>query len=146
MVQYHKDQTTPISNVEGVAGIDSDCEEDSSDGWEEMLKTEEEEQEQGRAVFVVGSFSAYDISIRPLSLKNDELSSWKSLFFYRCTDEMTFAPFKSQGLDSRLKYIGRNTVAMAPHPCSPKSIFILASLVRKQPIQCLPVTDALDQA
>ena len=69
--------------------------------------------------------------------KNDELSSWKSLFFYRCTDEISFAPLKSQGIDSRLKYIRDNTVDAAPSPCSPKSIYVLATLVRQPPTNLL---------
>ena len=63
--------------------------------------------------------------------RNDTLFSWKSLFFYRCTDEILFAPLKSQGADSRLKYIRENTVEAAPPPCSPKSIYVLANLVRR---------------
>ena len=64
-------------------------------------------------------------------VKNDRISSWKYLFFYRCTDEISFAPLKSQGVDSRLKYIRENTVEAAPPPCSPKSIYVLAYLVRR---------------
>ena len=60
---------------------------------------------------------------------NDEIFSWKSLFFYRCTDEILFAPLKPQGADSRLNHIRENTVAAAPPPCSPKSIYVLANLV-----------------
>ena len=33
---------------------------------------------------------------RPHLERNDGLSSWKSLFFYRCTDTVLFAPLKSQ--------------------------------------------------
>jgi len=55
--------------------------------------------------------------------------SWRSLFFYLCTDEISFAPLKSQGADFRLAYILGAPPDMAP-PCSPKSIYILAGLVR----------------
>ena len=70
-------------------------------------------------------------STLPFHEGNDKLSSWKSLFFYRCTDEILFAPLKSQGVDSRLKYIREKTVEAAPPPCSPKSIYVLANLVRQ---------------
>lgn len=67
--------------------------------------------------------------------RNDGSLRWKSLFFYRCTDGILFAPLKSQGVDSRLNYIREKTVATAPPPCSPKSIYVLASLVRQPSIQ-----------
>jgi hypothetical protein len=70
-------------------------------------------------------------------MRNDALSSWRSLFFYRCTDEIVFAPLKSQGVDSRLKYIREKTTGQAPPPCSPKSIYVLASLVRRPPAKRL---------
>ncbi|KAF9785418.1 hypothetical protein BJ322DRAFT_829017 [Thelephora terrestris] len=55
--------------------------------------------------------------------------SWKSIFFYRCTDEISFAPLRSQGVVSRANYIREKTVATAPPPCSPKSIYVLAELL-----------------
>ena len=67
--------------------------------------------------------------------RNDKLFSWKTLFFYRCTDTISFAPLKSQGPDSRLNDIRENTVAAAPPPCSPKSVYVLASLVREPSIK-----------
>jgi len=70
------------------------------------------------------------LSPHPHVKGNVKFSSWKSLFFYRCTDTILFAPLKSQGIDSRLKHIREKTVEAAPPPCSPKSIYILASLVR----------------
>ena len=42
-----------------------------------------------------------------------------------------FAPLKSQGVDSRSQFIRDNTVEEAPPPCSPKSIYVLACLVRQ---------------
>ena len=42
---------------------------------------------------------------------------------------MSFAPLKSQGVDSRLTYIREKTIASAPPPCSPKTIYVLAKLV-----------------
>ena len=61
---------------------------------------------------------------------NNCFLSWRSLFFYRCTDSISFAPLKSQGLDSRSQFIREKTVPTAPPPCSPKSIYVLANLVR----------------
>jgi len=71
--------------------------------------------------------------------KNDELSSWRSLFFYLCTDTISFAPLKSQGVDSRLNGTQEKTIAATPPPCSPKSAYILASLVSqasKERLRC----------
>ena len=68
---------------------------------------------------------------------NDKLSSWKSLFFYRCTDVISFAPLKSQGTDSRLNHIREKTTAAAPPPCSPKNVYILAKSVRQPSIKNL---------
>jgi hypothetical protein len=140
------------------------------------------------------------VLLRPHVERNDDFSSWKSLFFYRCTDTILFAPLKSQpgrrvygpteprvqvqkgkmdvpggewGLsppppemeqeeetetdserpgedhtpvepmkaeemavlwekeESRADHIRENTVAAAPPPCSPKTIYVLANLVRQ---------------
>ena len=69
--------------------------------------------------------------------RNDEFPSWKSVFFWSCTGVISFAPLKSQGVDSRLGYIRENTTAAAPPPCSPKSIYNLASLVSQPPTKRL---------
>jgi hypothetical protein len=142
---------------------------------------------------------------RPHVERNDEFSSWKSLFFYRCTDAILFAPLKSDpdhrikeaakppeqveqvnlgtkgkrrkgkgapavveqkgqpemdradngqfekgpaslepnGTDKKTKeerradYIREKTVAAAPPPCSPKTIYILADLVRQLSVKRL---------
>ena len=88
-----------------------------------------------RLVLVAGSFSAYVRLPAPPSRRlKRQVSRWKSLFFYRCTDTISFAPLKSQGVESRLNYIRENTAA-APLPCSPKSIYVLAGLVRQPPIE-----------
>jgi len=55
--------------------------------------------------------------------------SWRSLFFYLCTDDISFAPLKSQGEEYRLAYIFGAPLCSTP-PCSPKSIYVLAGLVR----------------
>ena len=107
----------------------TDAEGGGSPGGEESQNAKEEE-EKIRAVLVAGSFSAYVYSpIAHWTESNNTLFSWKSLFFYRCTDEILFAPLKSQGVDSRLNYIRENTVTKTPPPCSPKSIYLLADFV-----------------
>ena len=76
----------------------------------------------------------------PDAERNDEFSSWRSLFFYRCTDVISFAPLKSQGVDSRSSPARnkRNVISgVMPPPCSPKSIYILAKLVRQPSIRRL---------
>ena len=67
----------------------------------------------------------------PIPPRNDAFPSWKSLFFYRCTGEISFAPLRSQGIDSRSKYIRQNSSEGTPPPCSPKSIYALAGSVRQ---------------
>ncbi|KAF9785437.1 hypothetical protein BJ322DRAFT_830823 [Thelephora terrestris] len=116
MVKYLVGQNT-LSNDLGDVNVESDCEGDAQRVDEGSQEAKEDEKEPVRAVLVVGSFSA-----------------WKSLFFYRCTDEILFAPLKSQGVDSRLKYIRENTVEAAPPPCSPKSIYVLANLLEIKPL------------
>lgn len=59
-------------------------------------------------------------------------TAWRSLFFYKCTGHISFAPLRSQGVDSRSRYIFEKTAADAPPPCSPKSICTLASLLNLQ--------------
>lgn len=66
--------------------------------------------------------------------KSDGFLSWKSLFFYCCTDSISFAPLRSQGVDTRSSYIREMASAMAPPPCSPKSIYVLANLVSRPQI------------
>ena len=122
----------------GDANIDSDCEGDPTGVGDGASKTEEEKEEQTHAVLTTGSFSAYAHLPSCLCFeRNDEFCSWKSLFFYRCTDRISFAPLRSQGVDSRLKYIHERNAITAPPPCSPKSIYVLASLVRKPSIKRL---------
>ena len=116
----------------GDANVDSDCEDGAMGTEGGAPRTKEEKDEQARAVFTTGSFSAYvNIPSFILLERNDELSSWKALFFYRCTDIISFAPLKSQGADSRSSYIRAMNGSVVPPPCSPKSIYVLASLVSK---------------
>ena len=122
----------------GDANVDSDCEGDSAGIGDGTSQTKDEKGEQARAVLTTGSFSAYVRLPSNLHLeRNDEFCSWKSLFFHRCTDRISFAPLRSQGVDSRLKYIRERNAIAAPPPCSPKSIYVLASLVRKSSIKRL---------
>ena len=123
VVDYVKGQNTLVN-------IESDCESDSTGVAHESPGVKKEEEET-RAVLVAGSFSAcvhFPASYLRVE-RNEEFYSWRSLFFYRCTDMVSFAPLKSQGVDSRLKHIQENTVATAPPPCSPKSIYVLAKSV-----------------
>ena len=125
------------SHLWGTADVDSDCEGDSTGIGDGTSQTKEKE-EQARAVLTTGSFSAYVHLPSCIRLvRNDEFCSWKSLFFYRCTDIISFAPLRSQGVDSRLNYIRERNATTAPPPCSPKSIYVLASLVRKPSIRRL---------
>ncbi|KAF9779143.1 hypothetical protein BJ322DRAFT_442637 [Thelephora terrestris] len=119
LVKYVKGRNLLISDLEGEANVESDCEEDLPEA-----KGEAPNEERTRAVLAKGSFSA-----------------WRSLFFYLCTHEISFAPLKSQGIDSRLKYICEKTVADAPPPCSPKSIYVLASLLDIKPLRTSAFAD-----
>ena len=131
VVKHFIGRNTFTSDLDGDVSVDSDCEGDLQGLGEENQRAKEENEEPVRALFITGSFSAYVAFHLAFFLKRDDrLSSWKSLFFYCCTDEILFAPLKSQGVDSRLKYIRENTVEVAPPPCSPKSIYVLANLVR----------------
>ena len=131
MVKYLNGRNTPMNDLEGDINVESDCEDNSTAAGDGTLKNEENEEEI-RAVLTVGSFSACAHFLTPPHTeRNDELSSWRSLFFYRCTDTISFAPLNSQGAKSRLSYIRGRTVATAPPPCSPKSIYVLAKLVRQ---------------
>ena len=130
MVKYLKGQDTLIKDPEVEA--ESDCEGDSTGVGLEIPRMEDEREEETRAVLIMGSFSVYVHFLPcPHIDGNGEFYSWKSLFFYCCTDTILFAPLKSQGLESRLKYIRENTTAEAPPPCSPKSIYVLAKVVRQ---------------
>ena len=128
--------------------LESDCEGDFTAVGDGAPETEEKTGDQAYAVLTTGSFSAYvDSSSRLRLLRNDGSSSWKSLFFYCCTDVILFAPLRSQGADARLDCIRQHKEAAVPPPCSPKSIHVLASLVRKPPVKRLThKTDTVNQA
>lgn len=113
LVKHLKGRKPIISSLEGDFYVESDCEEDSPGIKDEPPKRTEEREDSTHAVLVTGSFSA-----------------WKSLFFYRCTDSILFAPLMSHGVESRSNYVRENTVVAAPPPCSPKSVYVLANLVR----------------
>ena len=122
-----------MSDLEEVIDVESDCEGDLQELGEETRRAKEDNKEPVCAVFIIGSFSAYVVFPPCFFPQNYVLSSWKSLFFYRCTDQILFAPLKSQGTGSRLECIRENTVGAAPPPCSPKSTYVLATLVRLPP-------------
>ena len=136
------------SYLQGCIDVESDCEGDSTGAGDGALEPEQEMEEDPRAVLTTGSFSAYVHFPSCLRLlRNIDPSSWKSLFFYFCTGVISFAPLKSQGVDARSDYIRRKKGAAVPPPCSPKSIHVLACLVRKPPIKRLTCeTDAVNQA
>ena len=137
MVKYLKGRNVPMNDLEGGVNVDSDCEGDLT-GTGGGTLNEEQNEEETRAVLIAGSFSACVCFLTTSGRwRNDEFSSWKSLFFYRCTDVISFAPLKSQGVDSRMNYIRQQTITAAPPPCSPKSIYVLASLVRPPSIKRL---------
>ena len=128
-MKYLEGQNATTNDLEGALGVESDCDGDSM-GVGLGTLTMEEREEGTRAVFITGSFSACVRFLPSSSVgRINESCSWKSLFFYRCTDVILFAPLKSQGADSRLRYIHKRTVAAKPPPCSPKSIYVIAKLV-----------------
>ena len=130
MVKYLNGKSILDCDLKGDFNVESDCEGDLS-GAKKETRGAEDGEEETRAVLITGSFAAYVCLTMAFLRINDEFFSWKSLFFYRCTDAISFAPLKSQGVDPRLGYIRENTVATAPPPCSPKSIYLLANLVRR---------------
>jgi hypothetical protein len=136
VVKYLKGRNTQINDLEGDLNVESDCEGDAT-GVKLETPTTKEKEDEICAVLITGSLSAFVHFPTSYRRENDEFYSWKSLFFYRCTDEILFAPLKSQGVDSRLKHIRENTVAATPPPCSPKSIYVLAKLVRQYPTKRL---------
>ena len=130
VIKYVKGRNPLMSDLQEDANVESDCDEDIPEVQNELQNPKEEKKET-RAVLITGSFSAYaHFNVPSFSEINDGFFSWKSLFFYRCTDVILFAPLKSQGVESRLNFISNNTVAELPPPCSPKSIYVLAKLVK----------------
>jgi hypothetical protein len=132
VVKYLKGRNTLISDLKGELNLESDYEGDSTGVGLGTSKMKVEDEEETRAVLITGSFSACVHFLVSYWRWDDESRSWKSLFFYRCTDAVSFAPLKSQGTDSRLEYIREKTAEEAPPPCSPKSIYVLASLVSQR--------------
>ena len=134
------------SYLQGRIDVESDFEGGSMGMGDGGLEPKEKMGYQAYAVLITGSFLVYVHSPFFLRLlRNDDSCSWKSLFFYRCTDAILFAPLKSQGVDARSDYIRQNQGAAIPLPCSPKGIHVLANLVRKPPIKHLThETDAVN--
>lgn len=127
MVKYIKGGSVLVNDLEGYVNVESDCE-DRSMG----IGGKKSKEKESRAVLITGSFPAYvGFPPHPRVERNDRPPSWKSLFFYRCTDVISFAPLKSQGVDARLRYVRARMLTATPPPCSPKSIYVLASLVSK---------------
>ncbi|KAF9645620.1 hypothetical protein BDM02DRAFT_3262815 [Thelephora ganbajun] len=107
---------------------DSDCESSSEQASEsppeEQVDRKEETEQQTLPVLTVGSFA-----------------SWRSLFFYLCTDVIQFAPLKSQGTDVRAQYVREQTTPDRPPPCSPRVIYSLASALDIKPLRDLAFDD-----
>ncbi|KAF9645618.1 hypothetical protein BDM02DRAFT_3271586 [Thelephora ganbajun] len=107
---------------------DSDCENSSEQASEsvpeEQADRKEEVERQTLSVLTVGSFA-----------------SWRSLFFYLCTDVIQFAPLKSQGTDMRAQYVREQTTPDEPPPCSPRVIYSLASALDIKPLRDLAFDD-----
>ena len=123
-----------INYLKGDINVESDCEDDlTAVGG----AASEPKEEQTCAVLTTGSFSAYVSLLSRLRLRNNKRSSWRALFFYRCTDVISFAPLRSQGVDARSNYVRGRMGTATPPPCSPKSIYVLASLARKHSIEHL---------
>ena len=140
VVKRLKGGNTLTNGVDESVNADSDCESEGDLTGTDGGALKDEENGGTRALLSAGSFSAYvHLLVPALKLAETTIPSWKSLFFYHCTDTISFAPLKSQGVDSRLSHIRENTKAAAPPPCSPKSIYALASLVRQSPIERLGI-------
>ena len=66
---------------------------------------------------LLGRFQrVYPLSLRPHAIRNDQFFSWSSLFFYRCTDRISFARLKSQDISSRAIKIGTLPAPSGPQP------------------------------
>lgn len=77
MVKYLKGRNARISDLEGGANVNSDCEGDSAGAQDGALKKEDEET---RAVLVAGSFSAWVLSHPILTIRGMTSSSAGDLF------------------------------------------------------------------
>ena len=139
VVKYLRDRNPFASSTEGDVDVESDCEGDWLEGTNELPGVEGGEEALPRAVLTVGSFSAcvYSHLLHSLPFERSvKLLRWKSFFFYCCTDEISFAPLRSlEGFDSRMCYIREKTVPASPPPCSPKSVYVLANLVRQPAVE-----------
>ena len=110
MVKYYLGDRNPFQDdPKGDIDVESDCEGDSSEFANEAPVIKMEREVIPRAVLTTGSFSAcvhkFSFSIHSCLEDRDRFPRWKSLFFYRCTDEISFAPLRFQGVDSRSDYI-----------------------------------------
>jgi len=98
---------------------------------EEQVDRKEETELESLPVLTIGSFARYARYpvVTGISRIVDLANSWRSLFFYLCTDVIRFAPLKSQGADVRAQYVQERTTPDMPPPCSPKAIYSLAIAV-----------------
>jgi hypothetical protein len=98
VVKYLKGRNALTNYLEGDVNVDSDCEGESTGISDEDIKNKGRKWKKKFVRFLsLGHFlRTCAIPPRPHVERNDEFSSWKSLFFYRCTDTILFAPLKSQ--------------------------------------------------
>ncbi|KAF9778362.1 hypothetical protein BJ322DRAFT_1147820 [Thelephora terrestris] len=73
-----------------------------------------------------------ELSKRPrqgkiIKIQDIAFITWRSLFFYLYTDSIQFAPLKSQGANARAQYLREPTTPDKPPPCSPKTIYSIAT-------------------
>ena len=112
---------------------DSDCEgvpEPSRVSSPDAQVDEKEGKEpESLPVLAVGSFARYAQTLPHGSSCVNFFDSWRSLFFYICTDVIQFARLRSQGIDVRARYVQKQTTPGKPPPCSPKVIYSLATAV-----------------
>ena len=113
---------------------DSDCESIpepiNASSPETQVDEKEENEPESIPVLTMGSFAAYAQNLRQGSCF-DFFDSWRSLFFYMCTDVIQFARLKSQGVSVRARRIEEQMTPDKPPPCSPKVIYSLAAAVSR---------------
>ena len=122
----------------GEGSEDSDCEGilEQPNGSAQEVQDDKKEEPESLPILIVGSF-ARCAHRRWQTQISDPADSWKSLFFYLCTDTIQFAPLKSQGIHVRAQYVQEETTPGQPPPCSPKVICSLATSVSfLVPVHC----------
>ena len=116
----------------GEGSEDSDYESNSEQANESTPEvqddTKEEVEPESLPLLITGSFARYS-NCRWQAQVSNFSGSWRSLFFYLCTDTIQFAPLTSQGVFARTKFVQDKKIPGMPPPCSPKTIYTLATAV-----------------